>query len=90
MSVSACALTSDNQMCSAAMCSASSRASPMRILPLSQSTTTALTVLGECAPLPFQLDETAGEEARLRHRYLDLRRENGPGAALYGWAWRQA
>ena len=24
---------------------------------------TALTVLGECAPLPFQLDEPAGEEA---------------------------
>ena len=42
---------------------------------------TALTVLGECAPLPFQLDETAGEEARLRHRYLDLRRA-GPGNAL--------
>lgn len=43
---------------------------------------TALTVLGECAPLPFQLDESAGEEARLRHRYLDLRREGGPGEAL--------
>src|SRR5690349_664843 len=42
---------------------------------------TSLTVLGESAPLPFQLDETAGEEARLRHRYLDLRRE-GPGHAL--------
>ena len=42
---------------------------------------TSLTVLGECAPLPFQLDETAGEEARLRHRYLDLRRE-GPGNAI--------
>ena len=35
-------------------------------------------VLNESAPLPFQvsssLDETVGEEARLRHRYLDLRR----------------
>ncbi|MGY4642626.1 aspartate--tRNA ligase [Cellulomonas sp. URHB0016] len=35
-------------------------------------------VLNEAAPLPFQvsssLDETVGEEARLRHRYLDLRR----------------
>ena len=41
----------------------------------------ALTVLGESAPLPFQLDETAGEEARLKHRYLDLRRE-GPGQAI--------
>ena len=43
---------------------------------------TALTELGECAPLPFQLDEPAGEEARLRHRYQDLRREGGPGDAL--------
>lgn len=34
-----------------------------------------LKVLNESAPLPFQLDETAGEEARLRYRYLDLRRE---------------
>ncbi len=41
----------------------------------------SLTVLGESAPLPFQLDETAGEEARLRYRYLDLRRE-GPGRAI--------
>ncbi|WP_146901199.1 aspartate--tRNA ligase [Cellulomonas aerilata] len=35
-------------------------------------------VLNESAALPFQvssaLDETIGEEARLRHRYLDLRR----------------
>jgi aspartyl-tRNA synthetase len=43
---------------------------------------TSLTVLGESAPLPFQLDETAGEEARLKYRYLDLRRENGPGQAI--------
>lgn len=42
----------------------------------------SLTVLSESAPLPFQLDEVAGEEARLRHRYLDMRRDNGPGAAL--------
>ncbi|BBZ66926.1 aspartate--tRNA(Asp/Asn) ligase [Mycolicibacterium insubricum] len=42
---------------------------------------TELTVLSECAPLPFQLDETAGDEARLRYRYLDLRRD-GPGNAL--------
>ncbi|CAJ1505024.1 aspartate--tRNA ligase [[Mycobacterium] burgundiense] len=41
----------------------------------------SLTVLGESAALPFQLDETAGEEARLRYRYLDLRRE-GPGNAI--------
>ena len=43
---------------------------------------TSLTVLGESAPLPFQLDEPAGEEARLRHRYLDMRREGGTGDAL--------
>ena len=42
---------------------------------------TSLTVLSESAPLPFQLDETAGEEARLKYRYLDLRRE-GPGNAI--------
>ena len=35
-----------------------------------------LTVLNPSAPLPFQLDERTdvGEEARLRYRYLDLRR----------------
>lgn len=43
---------------------------------------TSLTVLGESAPLPFQLDEAAGEEARLRYRYLDMRRDGGPGAAI--------
>ncbi|BBU23177.1 aspartyl-tRNA synthetase [Mycobacterium xenopi] len=42
---------------------------------------TSLTVLGECAPLPFQLDEPAGEELRLKYRYLDLRRD-GPGSAI--------
>ncbi|BDB43200.1 MULTISPECIES: aspartate--tRNA ligase [Mycobacterium] len=42
---------------------------------------TALTVLGESAPLPFQLDEPAGEELRLKYRYLDLRRD-GPAAAI--------
>ncbi len=37
----------------------------------------ALRVLSEAAPLPFQIDEriSVGEEARLRHRYLDIRRE---------------
>jgi aspartyl-tRNA synthetase len=34
-----------------------------------------LTVLNRSDPLPFQLDETVGEEVRLRYRYLDLRRE---------------
>ncbi|MEO5853930.1 MAG: aspartate--tRNA ligase, partial [Nocardioides sp.] len=47
-----------------------------------------LEVLSAAAPLPFPIDDTAsrsggdvGEEARLRHRYLDLRR-SGPNAAL--------
>ncbi len=42
----------------------------------------ALTVLSEAAPLPFQIDErvSVGEEVRLRHRYLDLRRP-GVGSA---------
>ena len=36
-----------------------------------------LEVLNPSAPLPFQLDEriTVGEEARLKYRYLDLRRK---------------
>jgi len=40
-------------------------------------------VLNEAAPLPFQIDEhiEVGEEARLKYRYLDLRR-SGPAAAL--------
>ena len=40
-------------------------------------------VLSEAAPLPFPVDEhvEVGEEARLKHRYLDLRRR-GPGEAL--------
>ncbi|GAA3235242.1 aspartate--tRNA ligase [Pseudonocardia petroleophila] len=46
-------------------------------------TVTAFTVLSESAPLPFPVDEHAevGEEIRLKHRYLDLRR-SGPAAAL--------
>ena len=42
---------------------------------------TELEVLNESAPLPFQLDESPGEEARLRYRYIDLRRD-GPAAAI--------
>jgi aspartyl-tRNA synthetase len=42
---------------------------------------TELTVLSESAPLPFQMDETPGEDVRLRYRYLDLRRE-GPARAI--------
>ena len=46
-------------------------------------TVTALTVLSESAPLPFPIDDHAevGEEIRLKHRYLDLRR-SGPAAAM--------
>src|SRR5699024_2854722 len=42
-----------------------------------------LEVLNPSAPLPFQIDErvTVGEEARLKHRYLDLRRP-GPAEAI--------
>jgi aspartyl-tRNA synthetase len=44
---------------------------------------TSLEVLSESAPLPFPIDDhiEVGEEARLRHRYLDLRR-SGPAAAM--------
>ncbi|HEY3714073.1 MAG TPA: aspartate--tRNA ligase [Jatrophihabitantaceae bacterium] len=42
-----------------------------------------LNVLNEAAPLPFQIDEHSevGEEARLKYRYLDLRRPE-PAAAI--------
>ncbi|MCW2846282.1 MAG: aspartate--tRNA ligase [Marmoricola sp.] len=49
---------------------------------------TDVVVLNPSAPLPFPIDDTpspgggsVGEEARLKHRYLDLRR-SGPNAAL--------
>ena len=44
---------------------------------------TDLEVLNPSAPLPFPIDEhvEVGEEVRLHHRYLDLRRE-GPAAAI--------
>jgi aspartyl-tRNA synthetase len=43
----------------------------------------AFEVLNEAAPLPFQLDahSEVGEEARLKYRYLDLRRP-APAAAI--------
>ena len=43
----------------------------------------AIEVLNPAAPLPFQLDaySEVGEEARLKYRYLDLRR-SAPAAAL--------
>ena len=45
--------------------------------------TETLEVLSVAAPLPFPIDEhvEVGEEARLRYRYLDLRR-SGPGSAI--------
>ncbi len=45
---------------------------------------TELEVLSEAAPLPFPVEggEVPGEETRLRYRYLDLRRPDGPGANL--------
>jgi aspartyl-tRNA synthetase len=44
---------------------------------------TSIEVLNASAPLPFQIDEriTVGEEARLKYRYLDLRRP-APAAAI--------
>jgi len=44
---------------------------------------TEVEVLSESASLPFQIDDhvEVGEEARLKHRYLDLRR-SGPASAL--------
>ena len=43
---------------------------------------TGFEVLSEAAPLPFQIEgaEPAGEEARLRYRYLDLRRQESAKA----------
>ncbi len=44
---------------------------------------TEVEVLSASAPLPFPIDDhiEVGEEARLKHRYLDLRR-SGPSSAL--------
>ncbi|MCI1256850.1 MAG: aspartate--tRNA ligase [Corynebacterium provencense] len=44
----------------------------------------SLEILNESAPLPFQIEDSSGgevgEEARLKYRYLDLRRERQAGA----------
>ena len=52
-------------------------------------TATALEVLSEAAPLPLPVDDhvDAGDDIRLRYRYLDLRRSrpgHGAAAALAG------
>jgi aspartyl-tRNA synthetase len=46
-------------------------------------TATALTILSEAAPLPLPVDDNidAGDDIRLKYRYLDLRR-SGPARAL--------
>jgi aspartyl-tRNA synthetase len=46
-------------------------------------TATELTILSESAPLPLPVDDhvDAGDDIRLKYRYLDLRR-SGPAAAL--------
>jgi aspartyl-tRNA synthetase len=46
-------------------------------------TATGLTVLSEAAPLPLPVDDhvDAGDDVRLKYRYLDLRR-SGPTAAM--------
>ena len=45
--------------------------------------TTELEMLSTSEPLPFPIDDhlTVGEDARLRHRYLDLRRDE-PGRMI--------
>ncbi|HEX7354138.1 MAG TPA: aspartate--tRNA ligase [Mycobacteriales bacterium] len=47
-------------------------------------------VLSACAPLPFPIDPTVdvGEEARLRWRYLDLRRDNARALRIRAHATR--
>ena len=61
------------------------RATPTRTCRPARSRSIADTVevLSAAAPLPFPIDDhvDVGEEARLKHRYLDLRR-SGPNAAL--------
>jgi aspartyl-tRNA synthetase len=43
-----------------------------------------VTILSASQPLPFQIDQfiSVGEDTRLKYRYLDLRRPDGPGDNL--------
>ena len=52
--------------------------------------TETLEVLSTCAPLPFPIDPAVevGEEARLRWRYLDLRRDNARALRIRAHATR--
>ena len=79
----ACAASTASR--SPARSSCGPRATPTRTCrpARSRSSPTRVEVLSAAAPLPFPIDDhvDVGEEARLEHRYLDLRR-SGPNAAL--------
>src|SRR3546814_14015923 len=57
------------------VCSSDLRQSPNAKIPTGQVevVATAIEVLNKAEPLPFHAHENAGEDIRLRYRYLDLR-----------------